>query len=75
MNNLPWGAENDTSAPYNEETKNYNIEVEIVATVCVDLPKDADDDLFTSNLSEIIESHLINALKEFDIEHIQIRVY
>ena len=20
MNNLPWGAENDTSAPYNEET-------------------------------------------------------
>lgn len=75
MNNLPWGAENDPNAPYNEETKNYNIEIDIVATVCVDLPKDTDDDLFTSNLSEIIESHLINALKEFDVEHIQIRVY
>lgn len=75
MENYPPGAENDSSAPYNEVEKCFDIEIEAFANVSVDLPPDKDEESFRENLAELIRLQVLKALNEFDVEHINVRVY
>ena len=54
--------------------KEYSIEVEMFATVSVDLSTVSDDELFRESLAEIIEASLLKTMREFNVEHIKVWV-
>ena len=72
MSNLPPGAENDPFAPYNEITREYDVDIEISAKLIADLPETINEDSFKDNLEELVKEKIAEALVDFDIKSFKI---